>query len=69
MQVIDSIKKCQESKLIVYANVLKTLNVFASVNFVSTSKSGVFDAIRDRFKKGETHLLEVFELFTVILDI
>ena len=65
----DNIRVCHESRLIVYTHILKTINVFASINFVATSKSGVFDAIRDRFRKGETHLLEVFELFTVILDI
>ena len=69
LDVKEMIKVCHESKLIHYAHVLKTLNVFASINFVTTKSSGVFEAIKDRFKNGETHLLEVFELFMVILDI
>ena len=63
------IKVCTESKLIHYTHVLKTLNVFAQINFAETEKSGVFAAITDRFRTGGTQLQEVFELFTFILKI
>ena len=45
LDITETIKVCHESRLIHYAHILKTINVFASVNFQQAKKAGVFQAI------------------------